>query len=446
MRGRIRATSLRLARPHLHLALDSRRAGARDSSTIAAGAAEPRGTSFHLQLARQLPSMKIGNLRIDSAAFSWERRVSNRVERDSVGNIHVVLQDIDTDSASASDPRRVLFSEDVRFSVDAYARLSPTGVYLMSMDTLRGSTREGRLSFRNMQFVPILSDSQLKRKLTWRTSRYRITVSRLELQGIEYRGIFENNTVAVASALLHQPLLDVYSDRTLPARTSRQPVVLPHEALRAWSWNLRMDTIRMEHGRILYSERAPDGARPGTIRFEQFAGEFRNVANVFATDAAPTRVDIRARLNGAGELRAVADYDMSADKLNMTFRGSLSRMDAASFNEILTDLEGVRVLSGRIDTAWFETRVVNDSASGRVHFGYGDLRVSFQDKDTGRRGLLDVIKTFVANAMKLKSANPDRPGAPARTASVELRRRPEVPIVGFMWHIVRAGLMTTLGI
>jgi hypothetical protein len=197
---------------------------------------------------------------------------------------------------------------------------------------------------------------------------------------------------------------------------------------------------------VLYSERAPDGARPGTIRFEEFAGELRNVANVFADDAGPMTMDVRARLNGAGELRAGIEYDMSGSGLNMSFVGSLSRMDAGSLNEILTDLEGVRVQSGRLDTAWFEARVVNDSASGRVHLGYSALRVSFQDKDTGRRGLLDVIKTFLANAVKLKSDNPERPGVPARTASVELRRRPEVPIVGFMWHIVRSGLMTTLGI
>jgi hypothetical protein len=121
-------------------------------------------------------------------------------------------------------------------------------------------------------------------------------------------------------------------------------------------------------------------------------------------------------------------------------------MDATTFNEILEDLEGVKVDAGRIDTVWFDISVVNSRARGKVHIAYHDLNVGFQNKDTGKRGLFDVIKSFVANAVKVQANNPRSANEPAFTAEVDIVRAPNVALFGFLWVGLRQGLMSTLGI
>ncbi len=453
VKGKLESSSLHLVRPHLHLALDSKRAPPPDSVL---GSAESRTApaldsiieSFHIRLARQLPRMDIDYLRIDSGAFSWERNIGRKVVRDSVGSISVELSDINTDSVSAADVERVLFSDDVRFHVGSYSRLTEDGVYVVTADSASGSTRDGSIAIHSFQMLPILSDSQLKKKWSRRTTRYRVSVAEVRLNAMDLRSVFDESEIVVGSMLLRKPELDVHLDKTLPGPAIKPAARLPHESLQAVSWNVRLDTVRIEKGRMAYTERALDGTRPGGIRFEEFAGELYNISNAPPSPGVKSKrasMNIRTRVNGAGQLVAKLDYDMSARGLNMRYSGSISAMDASSFNEALVDLNGIKVSQGRIDTAWFNINVARDSATGQMQLMYHDLRVSFLSKETGKVSLLDRLKGFVANTVKLKSGNPPSSDKPPMVADIAIRRGREVPLFGFLWISIREGLMTTLG-
>src|SRR6185436_5557312 len=160
-------------------------------------AADSATESFHIRLARQLPRMAISYLRIDSGAFSWERNIGREVVRDSVGSISVELSDIDTDSASAADVNRVLFSDDVRFNIGSYSRLTEDGVYVVTADSMSGSTRDGSIAIHSFRMLPILSDSQLKRKWSQRTTRYRVSTAEVRLSSMKLRGVFDASEVVV---------------------------------------------------------------------------------------------------------------------------------------------------------------------------------------------------------------------------------------------------------
>jgi hypothetical protein len=451
LKGKLDAGSLHLVRPHLHLALDSRRVSPENltaAETYRADDTLARSEAFHVRLARQLPQMSINYLRIDSGAFSWERNVGGRVLRDSVGSISVEMIDINTDSVSATDVHRVLFSDDVRFRVGSYSRITEDGVYLVTADSLSGSTLDSAIAIHSLRIFPVLSDSQLKKKWSHRTTRYRTSVDEVALNGIDLRNLFDESNVAVGSMSLRKPELDVYLDKTLPTAEDKPPAKLPHQSLQGVSWNVRFDTINIENGRLVYSERAKDGARPGVIRFEELTGEMLHVSNERPEKGQRNIASLamRARVNGAGRLAAKLEYDMSARGLQMSYKGSISAMDASVFNEVLVDLEGIKVSKGRVDTAWFNISVANDSATGQMQLLYHDLAVSFMNKQTGRVSLIDKLKGFVANTMKLKSGNPPSSDKPPSVADIALRRPAEIPLFGFVWISIRQGLLATLGI
>jgi hypothetical protein len=151
-------------------------------------------------------------------------------------------------------------------------------------------------------------------------------------------------------------------------------------------------------------------------------------------------------LAGEGATDITLDYDLSSPRLDLAYRGRVGRMPARAFNEILVDLEGVRVNSGRLDSTWFEFDVKGDVARGQVQVLYHDLDSEILDKATHERGVSEKLQTFIGNTFKIAPANPKDPRTPAVVVPVE-RKRPEPEnFFRFLWVIVREGLYVTMGI
>src|SRR5690606_29142456 len=131
----------------------------------------------------------------------------------------------------------------------------------------------------------------------------------------------------------------------------------------------------------------------------------------------------------------------SQSGLTMSFKGGMGGGSARVFNSILMDLEGFKIESGRVDTAWFDVDVKDDLAKGKLVAVYRDLDLDKIDKVTRGQSLGDKLASFIASNFKIKSANPDgHHGEPPRVASIYLRRNRQTPLIQYLWYTVRQGL------
>ena len=222
---------------------------------------------------------------------------------------------------------------------------------------------------------------------------------------------------------------------------------MPHELLTQMPRSVRIDTIAVKNGSMTYSELARDGARPGTISFEDVNAEvYGLISDPKPGFDAPCRIDLRMLLAGKGATEITLVYDLTSPRLDLSYQGSVGPMPAKAFNEILENLEGVRVNAGHHDSTWFSFDVKGDVADGKVQVLYHGLDSEMIRKGTHEQGLSENLRTFIGNRFKMNEANPPDDKTPALVVPVHHERPGPENFFRFLWVIVRQGLYVTMGI
>jgi hypothetical protein len=327
------------------------------------------------------------------------------------------------------------------------AIVSANGVNQVRIGSSSFGPIRGSFVARDLEFLPdTLLLAQRTRAGTPPRTRYSVTASSLRVHGVRFRHLLRGRIVA-DSAAVDGARVDVYLDRTAAPQPPVKPATLPHVSFQSIDRLIRIDIIRVTNTGISYSERAEDGSKPGTIRFTDLWATFYNVTNdsTRMTPATPCTIDLRTRIAGAGRLEATFGYHLLSSRLNVTYRGNVARMRAEPLNELLVNLNGIRITNGVIDSTWFDIKVSEDVARGNVQVLYRDFEMEMLDKVSLDRGLGARLQTFIADKTKLNHANPTDDRTPARVVPILRERTPEVPFFKFLWETLREGILSTLG-
>jgi len=273
-------------------------------------------------------------------------------------------------------------------------------------------------------------------RFSFRAASFRVT-------GLDVWGLLRHRLQA--STVVAESLeVEVALDRTVPAPPDSIRR-LPHEFFRSIPRPFRVDSFRIEHSLVRYFETEVDGVRPGVIRFADTHFGVYNLNNDPLRPSVPVVIDVRTLLAGSAPTTAVFEYDFSKPKLNLNYEGSVRDLDAQRLNEMLVDLQGIRLNSGVLDTAWFKFQVTDGVANGDLQMRYRHLSASFLNKRTRKGGLADLFKSFVANSFMLRGHNRADGDHRLRTATIRgFAREPSFPLPKFVWHTLREGLFVTV--
>ncbi|HEU5217132.1 MAG TPA: hypothetical protein VFU23_00635 [Gemmatimonadales bacterium] len=274
-------------------------------------------------------------------------------------------------------------------------------------------------------------------------TRYALRAGSFLVTGLDVWGLFTHR-LAAERAVADSLVMEVYLDRTtpMPLDSVRR---LPHEFFRTIHQPFRLDTFRIEHGEIRYSERAVDGARPGTIRFANSRIGVYNLNNDLRRPDVPVVIDVHTLLAGMAPTTALFQYDFRAPALNLVYEGSVGDLDAERLNTMTVDLEGMRLTAGHLDSAWFKFRVKDGVADGEMVMKYRRLHAEFVDKVTRDRGFSEWIKSLMANAFAIKGHNRSDGDHTLRTASIRrFPRTADLPFAKYVWHTLRQGIFLTV--
>jgi hypothetical protein len=275
-------------------------------------------------------------------------------------------------------------------------------------------------------------------------TRYSLMVSTLRASGVDLWGL-SRERIVFASVEIDTPRVEIYLDRTVPDSTEVAPSTLPHVLLLGLERPLRIDTIRIVGGDLLYVERADDGERAGTFQFADLNANISHVTNDTTRMGTPCSIEVRSRLANAGQLDAVFEYDFRSKALAMNYRGTVGKIGALSLNELLVDLEGFRITAGVIDTTSFAFEVKDDVASGTLRVLYHDIAYEVIDKNSLEQGLKEHFGSMLYKS-KSHASNPEDDEDPPTEITIRRVREPHVSLIKFVWETIREGLLRTLGV
>ena len=276
-----------------------------------------------------------------------------------------------------------------------------------------------------------------QRRKTWV-----FTATAIRIDGIRRWPVFRKGA-DMAHVHVETPRLRVYLDRHMDSKQPHRPSTLPQEHLRRID-PLNIGEIRVNDGEIVFIERARDGVRPGTFVFADISATITNVTNDPARMENPSVIEVTSRLNDAGAMNGTFTYNLASDSLDLDYEGGVGKMPATELNDLLVDLNGIHVRAGMIDSLWFDVKVADDTAVGKVRCLYRGVEFELVDKNSHEQNLKHELATFFKET---RDANPHEPDEAAMTASVyRIRREPDDNVLKFVWITVRDGLLKTLGV
>jgi hypothetical protein len=327
------------------------------------------------------------------------------------------------------------------------ARLTATGVVLRSgrLTELRIAGAEADLTDSTLRLAgarhePAIPEDQWVRRVRVRRDRIRFELDSLLARGVAWRALVATGDIGARALELEGARLDVLTDKRIPrGRLPRHRS--PQQVAAAARPALRLDSLLVSAGTIVYRERALESKQPGRVSFEAVQGRVLDLH--LPSRGKPLRIEARAQLMNEGLLTVKASVPLDAPDFRYQLSGRLGRMSAGAFNRFLAENESFEFGKGLVDSIDFRQTVSRGRALTTVTPRYHDVSVRPTGEGGGVVGSVTrAVKKFVANAFVVHDRNPDDDGL--RTARIVRHYDPARTWLQFLWFGLRDGLMEAL--
>ena len=378
------------------------------------------------------PVLRLGMLRIEhGTALAWRTGATDGPSLVLVRDLEVEGNDVSFDGAGRSTDGR----SGLAWSAGPLLRLRADGLTRVSFDSLRASGADSMFILWGGRFEPTMPDETFFDRLEDREDRIRAAVSRVETRGLDF-DLWPREGLVARSIVFDTIAVDVLTNRRIPSGSSDP--WLPAQLISSFEGRLEIDTIAVR-GRIEYRDLPADVAEPGLIAFENLEARVEGISN--APGAGPLVVDARLSVFGAPAETRI-EIPLDADRFRMSVRGRVGGFDLVRLNDLTIPLEGIEIQDGRLEALRYDVVVDGPAAGGTVWAAYRDLDIQMVDRSTGEGGLIDDLKSFVANTFALHDENmPPSGDEGAKPGTVDYAVDPGDPFFTRIWAPIRSGLM-----
>lgn len=382
-----------------------------------------------------------------------------RLQRARAGDARLQLEDLRwriggfaIDPADTAAAARPLFSRTVELAAGNFvAQLdSATAV---RVGALQASLTDSTVDVRGVAFAPTVSDAAFGRSQRYRRGLIKTTVGRIAVQGIDVGAFVLGQGLRARRVELDSLRLDVMSDRRRASNPQRPRRRTPQGWIAGLGRTVSVDSVVIRHGEIVYRERRGTHPQPGVLTFARLDAVAVNVRHFLGrTSRDPMTLSATAHLQNVGRLDAHFVVPLDAPRFDMSFRGTLGAMPAASLNPFIRETMPFRLTNGRVVGISFHATVTNGVARGSVTPRYNDLSVAVTQRGStgimGRGGILGGaargIASFVGNWMKVRANNPDDAAATPRSGTIHHTFTSNETLPAFLWASVRDGLLAVV--
>jgi hypothetical protein len=320
----------------------------------------------------------------------------------------------------------------------------PQSHYGIRCTRLRASVPGSELIAEGTELQPLVGDEAFFAAHAYRATRFHVVVPECKVLGLAYRELLQGKSYRARSVHISRPTFDALVNRDQPVEAFVNSPLMVHEALAAIRQPLQIDSLNITNGHLTYCERVVAGAAPGVLTFAAVNLFAEGIANRGEATAA---IQLRGQgdLMNAGTLKVLMTIPVTPRDFSLHYSGSLSAMDLTRLGAFLDIAERTRIKSGSAQEAAFDIEVTAGQARGHVRGIYKDLEIAVLDKQTDtEKGLGNRVTSFLANLLKIRSANlPDASGS-MKEGVVNYTRKPDEEFLQFAWYALRTGVLDVI--
>lgn len=384
-----------------------------------------------------IEKFQLANLAFENLQFSLRRMKLKGPASFEIEHARLVGREIELNVTAARGSPEAFSSVGLRLEASNLL-LKPDPLTALSLDRIDIGLTDSTLSISHLKLAPTVSDEEWRRHQKVRHDRIRFSLDTLAAVGVAYRTLFRTSQVYVRRMMLRGARVEVLSDKRLPAGPKKVHAS-PQAKAQKVDPVVRVDTIVVDSSEISYQSRKPDRDRAGRIDFTSIALRISDFH--LPSSGRPLAIDVSARLMGQGAMSVRATVPLDAPDFRFRLTGRLGSMPIGALNRFLAPTEPVEIKDGQIDSVTFTMNTIKGSNATTLTPFYHDLGIDVTNRKGKVGGFIKAgLIELGANALKVRSRNPDSPKDRARTAKITRRYESSQSWISFLWFSLRDGL------
>jgi hypothetical protein len=317
---------------------------------------------------------------------------------------------------------------------------SETGLYDLSLGMFSLTKSDSTLVLENFRMTPKYNKKEFSGKLEFQNDRFdvkigQITIGRLGIERFLAGGPLEIGILAIDSLDA-----DIFRDKNVPFNFNRYPVFY-NESFLKLPVPVIIDSILIDHSRIVYGELVEGHPEAGTIALENFRLQSYDLTNITEGDSLTHAMElhVQAKVMGEGNLDAKLALQLIGDLRVFRCSGSVGAMNLSPLNDMLEPSINIRFNGGRVNRMTFDFTGNDHVSSGWMEFLYHDLDVELLKKDSEKNwGFISNI----ANAVAVTN-NPQQ-GKEIKIVEIGYERDKNKGIINYIWKTIQGGMVRTI--
>jgi len=389
------------------------------------------------------PKISSFNIRIDSLFFDRTNlKIKNTLTAqvfsmvDGVFKVdHLEIQKFDTLSWSSI--------RQFDFNLQEFSVISPDSMYTRTGSGINYSAVSNRLTVDSISMQPNYPEYEF-------TARHKFAIDRIEagfsnniIYNFSLANYLHSGNLTCSYIEVGELGMRIFRDNRKEFQHVRKPAF--QDLIYNYPGTIRIDSIGILNGNIVYTEHAAKANEPGWISFREINAQVYKITNdsVYKTEKAFLKLNAEALIMGKGKLNIVLKGRIFDPQNTFSVDGILSGMEVKELNPMLEKNAFIYANAGKIDSMSFSFLANNSKSNGQMTLLYHGLNISVKNKRTDdTNAIKERFLTLIAN-QKLPDSNPIS-GEPIRIGVIDYKRDPERFVFNYSFKSILTGIKSSL--
>jgi hypothetical protein len=398
------------------------------------------------KMSKSLKSVHIGSILLNDVKFKYEDYSGNKVAISELKEMNLSATDLLIDSTTQADKSRLLYCRDILAELNNYSGKTSDGLYSYKMKALHLSTQTSKLNIEGLVLQPVKPDVFFGKSLH---DRFNVHLDSLQIDHFDFLSYHKYRVINASSMVLSQGSLNIFNNPNKKHSDIDKIKTFPNFGLEKLKLDLKIDTIKVRHIDVSYTELGKKSNKTGTISFNKTSGVFLNITtnkealqkNNISTAA------LESYFMNTGKLNVKFTFNLTDANFPYSYKGSLGAMDLQKVNPAIMPLALIKINTGKLTRLDFDIQADSKIAKGNVDLLYTDLKVTVLKADTSNDRLKHMtVASLFANLMVIKHNNPDTPGDTPRSFNVNYERPKDDPFFKTVWKTLLTGIKPCAGL
>jgi hypothetical protein len=398
------------------------------------------------KISKSLHSIHIGEILLGDVKLKYDDYSGNKLVISELKELNLSAHDLLIDSATQTDKSRLLYCKEIVAELNNYSGKTADGLYTYKFDHLRLSTLQSRLNIEGISLTPLPTDAFFAKS---NDDKFGLRLDSLRLDNFDFLNYHKYRIITASKLTMNNGRFEVFGNPKKTPRQTDRVVTFPNAGLSKINSDLKLDTVKLRHFDVFYTEFNEKSNRTGTISFNNTSGTFLNITS--RPDALQKNnlcnVDLTSFFMNQGRFKVSFVFNLTDEDRSYSFKGSLGPMNLKALNPATMPITLVKIQTGTLKQFDFDFKANRSTAKGKVVMLYNDVKVAVLGRDSMFNSLeTKPIPTLYINNFILKHNNPDEPGETPRIAFVTQNRTAETPFFKYTWQALLSGIKPSVGL